>query len=104
RESTAPTALCAVYEPTLCIILQGKKETLLGKETYHYGAAQYIVVTVDLPLSGLIVEATPDEPYLGVKLSLDATQLWDIIDQIQHSTDKKENSVRGFFVSDADVS
>ncbi len=104
RESTAPTALCAVYEPTLCIILQGKKETLLGKETYHYGAAQYIVVTVDLPLSGLIVEATPDEPYLGVKLSLDATLLWDIIDQIQHSTDKKENSVRGFFVSDADES
>ncbi|MEH2084703.1 MAG: AraC family transcriptional regulator [Nostoc sp.] len=103
-ESTAPTALCAVYEPTLCIILQGKKETLLGKETYHYGAAQYIVVTVDLPLSGLIVEATPDEPYLGVKLRLDATQLWDIIDQIQRSTDKKENSVRGFFVSDADAS
>ena len=52
RESTAPTVLRAVYEPTLCIILQGRKETLLGKETYHYGAAQYIVVTVDLPLSG----------------------------------------------------
>ncbi|HEY9667098.1 MAG TPA: AraC family transcriptional regulator, partial [Coleofasciculaceae cyanobacterium] len=85
RESAAPTALCAVYEPTLCIILQGKKETLLGKETYQYGAAQYIVVTVDLPLSGYIVEATPDKPYLAFKLSLDAIQLWNIIDQIQHS-------------------
>jgi hypothetical protein len=73
RESTAPTALRAVYEPTLCIIVQGKKETLLGKETYHYGAAQYLVVTVDLPLSGNIVEATPDKPYLCFKLSLDAT-------------------------------
>ncbi|MBD2565669.1 MULTISPECIES: AraC family transcriptional regulator [Nostoc] len=104
RESTAPTALCAVYEPTLCIILQGKKETLLGKETYHYGTAQYIVVTVDLPLSGLIVEATPEQPYLCFKLSLDATVLWNIIDQIQHISDQKESSVRGLFVSDADES
>ncbi|RCJ19801.1 AraC family transcriptional regulator [Nostoc sp. ATCC 43529] len=104
RESTAPTALCAVYEPTLCIILQGKKETLLGKETYHYGTAQYIVVTVDLPLSGLIVEATPDQPYLCFKLSLDATVLWNIIDQIQHISDQKDSSVRGLFVSDADES
>ena len=103
RESTAPTALRAVYEPTLCIIVQGKKETLLGKETYHYSAAQYLVVTVDLPLSGNIVEATPDKPYLCFKLSLDATGLWDIIDQLQRSPDKKESSVRGLFVSDANA-
>jgi len=103
RESVAPTVLRAVYEPTLCIILQGKKETLLGKETYHYGAAQYIVVTVDLPLSGNIVEATLDKPYLCFKLSLDATQLWDIVDQLQRSPDKQESSVRGLFVSDANI-
>ncbi|MBD2261177.1 AraC family transcriptional regulator [Pseudanabaena sp. FACHB-2040] len=103
QEFIAPVALCSVYEPTLCIILQGRKETLLGKETYHYGAAQYIVVTVDLPLSGNIVEATPDKPYLCFKLSLDATGLWDIIDQIQRSPDQKESPVRGLFVSDANV-
>ena len=104
RESVAPTALRAVYEPTLCIILQGKKETLLGQETCHYGAAQYIVVTVDLPLSGNIVEATADKPYLCFKLSLDAAQLWHIIDQLQHSPNEKESSVRGLFVSDANAS
>ncbi|MBD2076881.1 AraC family transcriptional regulator [Phormidium sp. FACHB-592] len=103
RESAAPTELCTVYEPTLCIIVQGKKETLLGKETYYYGTAQYIVVTVDLPLSGNIIEATPEQPYLCFKLSLDATQLWDIIDQIQRHPDQKESSVRGLFVSEANA-
>jgi AraC-like DNA-binding protein len=104
RESAVPTALCAVYEPTFCIILQGKKETLLGQETYYYGAAQYLVVTVDLPLSGNIVEATPDQPYLCFKLSLDATELWEIIDRIQYNLDdKRESSVRGLLVSDADA-
>lgn len=101
RESVAPTVLRAVYEPTLCIILQGRKETLLGKETYHYGAAQYIVVTVDLPLSGNIVEATPDQPYLCLKLSLDVVGLWEIINQLQRSADKQESAVRGLFVSNA---
>lgn len=103
RESVAPTILRAVYEPTLCIIVQGQKETLLGQETYHYGATQYLVVTVDLPLSGNIVEATPDQPYLCFKLNLNATQLWEIIDQIGHRPDQKESSVRGLFVNDAKV-
>jgi len=103
RESAAPTALCAVYEPTFCIILQGQKETLLGKETYHYGAAQYLVATVDLPLSGNIVEATLDKPYLCFKLNLDAAELWNIIDQLQCDPDQKESSVRGLFVSDANA-
>ncbi|MBD1848244.1 AraC family transcriptional regulator [Cyanobacteria bacterium FACHB-63] len=103
RESAAPTTLRAVYEPTLCIVVQGQKETLLGQDTYQYGAAQYLVLTVDLPLSGCIVEATLDQPYLCFKLSLDATGLWEIIDQLQRSPDKQESSVRGLFVSDADM-
>jgi AraC-like DNA-binding protein len=103
RESTAPTALRAVYEPTLCIIVQGQKETLLGQETYHYGAAQYIVVTVDLPLSGNIVEARADKPYLCFKLNLDATCLWEIIDQIGRTPDKTESAVRGLFVSNVNA-
>lgn len=103
RESSAATAICGVAEPILAIVVQGKKEALLGEETYQYGAAQYLVVSVDLPLSGFVVEATTDRPYLGFKLSLDPIQLCDIIAQIRPSTGKKENSVRGLFVSDADI-
>lgn len=74
-----------------------------GEETYRYGAAQYLVVSVDLPLSGFIVGATPDKPYLGFKLNLDPAQLCDIIAQTRPGTRKKENSVRGLFVSNADA-
>jgi AraC-like DNA-binding protein len=104
RASAVPAGICDVYEPILGIVVQGQKEALLGEETYRYGVAQYIVVSVDLPLNGLVVEATLDKPYLGFKLKLDPTQLCDIIAQTQPSTDKKENSVRGVFVSNADES
>ncbi|MFQ4135968.1 AraC family transcriptional regulator N-terminal domain-containing protein [Nodosilinea sp. PGN35] len=103
RESSDSTAIHGVSEPIFAIVIQGKKEVLLGEETYQYGAAQYLVVSVDLPLSGFVTEATPDQPYLGFKLNLDPVQLCDIIAQIQPQTEKKENSVRGLFVSNADV-
>jgi AraC-like DNA-binding protein len=77
---------------------------LLGEETYRYGASQYLVVSVDLPLSGCVVEATVDKPYLGFKLNLDPRQLCDIIiDQTSPIASKQENSVRGLFVSTADT-
>jgi AraC-like DNA-binding protein len=104
RESSVSTALHCVYEPILGIVIQGKKEALLGEETYRYGAAQYLAISVDLPLSGFVVEATPDKPYLGFKLNLDPRQLCDIITaQTRPSTSKTENSVRGLFVSNADA-
>ncbi len=104
RQSSAPSALHGVAEPILAILVQGKKKALLGEETYRYSMAQYLVVSVDLPLSGFVVEATPEKPYLGFKLNLDPLQLCDIItSQTSLNTSRKEKSVRGLFVSIADA-
>ncbi len=101
RECNASTTIRGVSEPMLAIVVQGKKEGMLNEETYQYGVAQYLVVSVDLPLSGCVIEATPDQPYLGFKLKLDPAQLCDIIAQTNLSIGKQE-SVRGWFVSDAE--
>ena len=104
RESAAPVCLHGVSTPIFAILLQGKKQVLLGEETYSYGASQYLVVSVDLPISGFVVEATPEQPYLGFKLDLDLHQLCDLITaQPKSSASKQENSVRGLFVSTADT-
>ncbi len=100
RESSVSTSLHGVSTPIFAILLQGKKKALLGNETYCYGAAQYLVISVDLPISGFVVEATPEKPYLGFKLNLDPSQLCDIISQTR--VRKKVNSVRGLFVSHVD--
>lgn len=103
RESSVSTTLQGVCEPILAILVQGKKEALLGEETYCYGAAQYLVVSVDLPLSAFIVEATPEQPYLGFKLNLDPRELCDIITAQTSLIEGKNNSVRGLFVSTVDI-
>jgi AraC-like DNA-binding protein len=103
RQDDPATAMQGVSEPLLGIVVQGKKKLLLGEETYQYGVAQYLLVSVDLPLSGYVVGATPDKPYLGFKLKLDPTQLCEIIAQTNLDKCKKE-SVKGWFISDADPS
>ncbi|ACC80021.1 AraC family transcriptional regulator [Nostoc punctiforme] len=103
RESSVSTTLQGVCEPILAILVQGKKEALLCDETYRYSAAQYLVVSVDLPLSAFIVEATPEKPYLGFKLNLDPRQLCDIITAQTNVIEEKKNSVRGLFVSTIDA-
>ncbi len=104
RESSTLTQMRGVSEPILGIVVQGAKEVLLHQETYRYGVAQYLVVSVDLPLCGCAIEATPDQPYLGFKLDLDPVQLCDIIAQTNLGIDQKDNSVKGWFISDADSS
>jgi AraC-like DNA-binding protein len=105
RESAIGAVMHGISAPMLAIIVQGKKHTLMGEETYHYGAAQYLVVSIDVAISGFTVEATPDRPYLGLKLDLDPHELCEIIAaQTAVIAAKKETSVRGFFVSTAEVS
>lgn len=43
---------------------------MLGDRFYEYGAGQYLVVSVDLPVSGNFVEPGPERPFLGFGLRL----------------------------------
>ncbi|MBD2309325.1 AraC family transcriptional regulator [Chroococcidiopsis sp. FACHB-1243] len=103
RSDAVSTVLHGVYQPILAIVVQGQKEVLLGEQRYQYGAGQYLVVSVELPLSSFVVQATPDQPYLGLKLNLDPMHLCDLVAQMSSSVGKKENSVRGISVSNVDV-
>jgi AraC-like DNA-binding protein len=69
----------AVYPPSLCVIAQGSKVLTLGDERYVYDRSRFIVASVDLPLTGQVIEAEPDKPYLCVMLELDPKEVASII-------------------------
>jgi AraC-like DNA-binding protein len=64
-----------VYEPSMCLIAQGSKRVILGDEVFVYDRARYLVASVDLPVVGEVLEATPERPYLCVTLRLDAKDI-----------------------------
>ena len=62
----APTT----YGKVLVVVAQGTKRCGLGDRIYDYGAGQYLVASVDLPVTSHFTEASPERPGLGVGLTL----------------------------------
>ncbi|MFO0848000.1 MAG: AraC family transcriptional regulator [Gemmataceae bacterium] len=76
----APTDLAAVvYVPSLCIVAQGSKEVLLAGETYRYDPAQCLLVSVDLPVSARVVEASAARPCLMLRVTLDTAAVGEFL-------------------------
>jgi AraC-like DNA-binding protein len=69
----------AVYEASLCLIAQGSKRVSLGDHSVVYDASRYLLVSVDLPLVGHVLDASPEQPYLCCKIDLDQAALADLL-------------------------
>lgn len=65
--SDAPTRMIAVaYEPMLCLVVSGAKQTMLGEVVYTYQAGDCLVVSAELPVCGSVIDA----PYLALSFDL----------------------------------
>jgi AraC-like DNA-binding protein len=54
----------------LALIAQGTKRLAIGDRVYEYTAGQYLVASVDLPVTGHYSQASPSRPALGFGLVL----------------------------------
>ncbi|PRX98661.1 AraC family transcriptional regulator [Allonocardiopsis opalescens] len=52
------------------MIVQGTKHLEFGRHDYDYGPGEYLVASVDMPVSGYFSQATPEHPALGFGLAL----------------------------------
>jgi AraC-like DNA-binding protein len=79
-EAVAPTS-----GTVFAVIAQGAKRLALGERVYEYRTGQYLVASLDLPITGSHWQATEAEPALGFGLVLDpsavASLLLDAADQ-----------------------
>ncbi|RZL96453.1 MAG: AraC family transcriptional regulator [Variovorax sp.] len=75
RATQAQHPVHAIYEPALCVLAQGSKRVLLGNDVYIYDSSNYLVVAQNLPVAGQVIDASPEAPYLGLKLSFDVKDI-----------------------------
>ncbi|WP_427837869.1 AraC family transcriptional regulator N-terminal domain-containing protein [Acinetobacter baumannii] len=71
RWEMPPPPRSAILDASLCLIVQGKKQVVLGEETYTYDANHFLFTAIDLPVISQIIEASPEQPYFGIILRLD---------------------------------
>ncbi|MGX1274449.1 hypothetical protein RKD18_007643 [Streptomyces phaeoluteigriseus] len=63
----------------LAVIAQGAKRLALGDRIFEYGAGQYLVASVDLPVTGQFTQADPEEPALGFGLMLEPSAVAELL-------------------------
>ncbi|MGW3136814.1 AraC family transcriptional regulator [Streptomyces sp. NPDC001139] len=61
------------------LIAQGAKRLALGDRVYAYGPGQYLVASVDLPVTGEFLQADPERPALGFGMTLEASAIAELL-------------------------
>lgn len=80
KRQTEPTQLVHTAQwPCFGLVAQGAKRLQLGTETYTYAAGDYVLVSLDLPMSSCIVEASEQQPHLGMGFAIDPQLLKEVL-------------------------
>ncbi|MCA1552278.1 AraC family transcriptional regulator [Bradyrhizobium sp. BRP19] len=100
--STRPTDPIHVFhKPAVCFVAQGRKQTMLGENIYLYEPPQFLIVSAELPVTGQILEASPERPYLCFRLDLDPIAISSVIQDAFPTGARHEPPKSGLDVSTA---
>ena len=98
---TEPTGpISSMYEPSICLISQGAKRVVLGEDSYVYDAHHFLITSMNLPTVVQIIEASPEKPYLGLKLKLDLREVSQLMVDSNLPPPRAQQSGRGMAIGE----
>ena len=69
----------AMSGTVLAVVAQGAKRLALGDRVHEYGAGQYLIASVDLPVTGHFIDAAPGHPTLSFGMTLEPATIADLL-------------------------
>ena len=91
-----------VITPSFCVIVRGQKRLYLGDEILEYSAGDTLSSLVAIPATGMVVGATKENPYIGMKIELSLHEIASVITEAGLKFDETDNAPRvGAFVGTA---
>lgn len=97
--SEAPSA--SMSGTVMALIAQGAKRLAVGDRVFEYRAGQYLVASVDLPVTGHFVDVGPDRPALGFGLELRPSTVAELLVRAPVLPPAPGGAPPGIAVSDA---
>jgi AraC-like DNA-binding protein len=88
RQQSSSSFEASMYEPVLCLILQGRKAVSLGDQTLAFGPGECLLVSHDLPVRSRITKA----PYLSLVLQLDVATIRKLYDEVTETALDSESA------------
>ncbi len=67
-----------IYEPCVVAIVSGTKEAILDGQSYVYDSNNYLCCSMSMPAEAGAPTASPDNPLLGVLISLDKRTMTEL--------------------------
>lgn len=89
-----------IYEPAVCLVVQGAKRAVIGGEVLAYGVGDYFIAAAEVAALGQISAATKHQPYLALNLRLDPQVIAGVLLDLPEGIEPAVSS--GFFTSTAD--
>jgi AraC-like DNA-binding protein len=72
----APTpAGRGILSPSVCLLVQGEKEMLVGQRVLRYGPGCYVQAGMAMPVSGQVTRASAEAPYYGIRVEIDPKEV-----------------------------
>lgn len=103
RLSNVSDPVHGVAEPSLCVIAQGAKEVLLGEDRFRYDPSHYLLSSLELPVVSQVVDASPQRPYLALRVALDPALVASVMVEAGFDGPRGEAGVKGIDVSELDA-
>ena len=91
-----------VITPSFCVIVRGQKRLYLGEEILEYSAGDTLSSLIAIPATGMVVGATQENPYIGLKIELSLHEIASVITEAGLKFDETDTAPRvGAFVGKA---
>ncbi len=103
-QNTVPTAPNpCTYEPSLLVVSQGQKRVDLGKQSYVFGEATFLLTSVELPIVSRVCAASVEKPYLAFFLKLDMAMVRDVLHSDEVSIPAPPVGTRGMVLGEVTI-
>lgn len=100
RRTASTEPMTGMYQPSICLIAQGSKRVKLGDDILIYDPRHYLITSVHLPTVVQIIEASPEKPYLGLRLTFNLGEIAQLMADSQLPPPRTQQSDRGMAIGE----
>src|SRR3954466_4083701 len=93
--------LYSTMRPAVCIVAQGAKVVMVGREVLEYDPAHVLVFALDLPVSSQVTRASRKEPYLAFILDLDPARIAELAGRVYPRGVPKASDGLGLYIGES---
>lgn len=91
----------SIQKPSICLVLQGAKKVIVGDQVLAYAPGEFIVASIEVPVTGLVTDASVQKPYLCLMLEVDPTIVFEVLQDLPITKVSPSIDKSGVYVANA---